>query len=98
MGVDKTREKEHSGTCWNNLENLGTSRNIPGHEKIKIISMKKKNINNEMIFVKINTNVTTKKKKRKIKKKKLVSSQSMRRLFCRKLFVGRVRVHANDSN
>ena len=51
-----------------------------------------------MIFRKINTNVTTKKKKRKIKKKKLVSSQSMRRLFCRKLFVGRVWVHANDSN
>ena len=31
-GVDKTRNTEHSGTC----------RNIPEHEKIKIIFMKKK--------------------------------------------------------
>ena len=33
-GVDKTRNTEHSGT----------SRNIPEHEKIKILFMKKKNI------------------------------------------------------
>ena len=32
-GVDKTRNTEHSGT----------SRNIPEHEKIKILFMKKKN-------------------------------------------------------
>ena len=31
-GVDKTRNTEHSGTC----------RNLPEHEKIKIIFMKKK--------------------------------------------------------
>ena len=31
MGVDKTRNTEHSGT----------SRNIPEHEKIEIILMKK---------------------------------------------------------
>ena len=30
MGVDKTRNTEHAGTC----------RNIPEHEKIKIIFMK----------------------------------------------------------
>ena len=34
VGVDKTRNMEHSGTC----------RNIPEHEKIKVIFMKK-NIN-----------------------------------------------------
>ena len=42
-GVDKTRNTEHSGTC----------RNIPEHEKIKIIFMKKKNRNN-------NTNINHK--------------------------------------
>ena len=52
-GVDKTRNTEHSGT----------SRNIPEHEKIKILSMKKKNNNNnnynsnKIFFVKIKNNV-----------------------------------------
>ena len=50
-GVDKTRNTEHSGTC----------RNIPEHEKIKIIFMKKKikknNYNNKIIFIKVNNNV-----------------------------------------
>ena len=45
-GVDKTR----------NTENSGTSRNIPEHEKIKIIFMEKK-IKNKIIFVEINNNV-----------------------------------------
>ena len=52
-GVDKTRNMEHSGT----------SRNIPEHEKIKVIFMKKKliknNDNNNMVFVKINNNKIT---------------------------------------
>ena len=39
---------EHSGTC----------RNIPEHEKMKIIFMKKKNNNNnKIILIKINNNV-----------------------------------------
>ena len=51
-GVVKTQNTEHSGKSWN----------IPEHEKIKIIFMKKKNKkiknnNNKMIFVKINNNV-----------------------------------------
>ena len=37
-------------------EHAGTSRNIPEHEKIKIIFMEKK-IKNKIIFVKINNNV-----------------------------------------
>ena len=37
IGVDKTRNTEHSGTC----------RNIPEHEKIKIIFMKKNNNKNK---------------------------------------------------
>ena len=28
LGVDKTRNMEHSGTCWNIPEHLGTSRNM----------------------------------------------------------------------
>ena len=44
MGVDKTRNTEHSGT----------SR--AEHEKIKIIFMEKK-IKNKIIFLKINNNV-----------------------------------------
>ena len=36
MGVDKTRNMEHAGTCRN-------IPNIPEHEKIKIIFMEKKN-------------------------------------------------------
>ena len=46
QGVDKTRNREHSGTF----------RKIPEHEKIKKIFMKKK-FKNKMIFVKINNNV-----------------------------------------
>ena len=50
-GVDKTRNMEHSGTF----------RNMPEHEKIKIIFMKKKikknNYNNKIIFIKVNNNV-----------------------------------------
>ena len=50
-GVDKSRNMEHSGTC----------RNIPEHEKIKIILVKKNNNNNnnnnKIIFIKINNNV-----------------------------------------
>ena len=47
-GVDKTPNMEHSGTC----------RNMPEHEKTKIIFMKKKiNDNNKIIFIKINNNV-----------------------------------------
>ena len=42
-------------------EHSGTSRNIPKHEKIKIIFMKIKKINNnnnnKIIFIKINNNV-----------------------------------------
>ena len=38
-------------------EHAGTFRNIPEHEKIKIIFMKKKKFKNKMIFVKINNNV-----------------------------------------
>ena len=46
QGVDKTRNTEHSGTC----------RNIPEHQKIKIIFVEKK-ILKKIIFVKINNNV-----------------------------------------
>ena len=56
VGVDKTRNAEHFGTCRNIPEHSGTSRNIPEHEKIKIIFMEKK-IKNKIIFVKINNNV-----------------------------------------
>ena len=48
-GVDKTRNKEHSGT----------SRNIPEHEKNKSNFHGKKNYNNNIVFVKINNNKIT---------------------------------------
>ena len=45
---------------WNIPEHAGRSRNIPEHEKIKIIFMKKikNNSNNKkIIFIKINNNI-----------------------------------------
>ena len=47
MGVGKTGNTEHFGTC----------RNIPEHDKIKIIFIK--NNNNKIIFVKVNNNKIT---------------------------------------
>ena len=63
MGVHKTRNTKHSGTC----------RNISENGKIKVIFMKKQfklNYNNNIVFVKINNNKIKKKKKRKRKIKK----------------------------
>ena len=62
LGVDKTRNREHSRTFRNMPEHSGTSRNISKHEKIKIIFMKIKKINNnnnnnKIIFIKINNKV-----------------------------------------
>ena len=45
MGVDKTRNTEHSGTCRNMPEHSRKSGNIPEHEK-KNFFMKKEIKNN----------------------------------------------------
>ena len=54
--VDKTRNTELIP------EHAGTFRNIPEHEKIKIIFMKKNYNNNKIIFIKINNDVKKQKK------------------------------------
>ena len=43
IGVDKTRNMEHTGTFRNIPEHSGTSRNIPEHEKNKIFFYEKNN-------------------------------------------------------
>ena len=54
--MQKSRASIKAGT-WNMPEHSGTFRNIPEHEKIKIIFMKinkYNNNNNKIIFMKIN--------------------------------------------
>ena len=75
MGDDKTRNMEHSGTC----------RNIPEHEKIKII-FTNKNRNNKIIDMKINNNVKLQKIKRERNKEKetRIISWHEKTIFCLK--------------